>query len=153
MILFYTCCSSLLILNFWIDVVFHLFWTQASKVKKQTQAAEGILRKLRFRDDELKTWQISKRAIKIPIFYSRYACFHGSWRCLKMEMLGFFSCWVPFVVIFCFSWQRMVPVSIKLLLGRSVQVQVICHAGVGFSPLPSDTPQSSSTLKIHDEGQ
>lgn len=29
-------------------------------MRKQTQAGEGVLTKLRFRDDELKTWQISE---------------------------------------------------------------------------------------------
>lgn len=34
----------------------------------------------------------------------------------------------------------MVPVSIKFVLRRSVQGQVICCAGMGFCPVPPDAP-------------
>lgn len=98
-------------------------------MRKQTQAAESILTKLRFRDDELKTWQVSRRAIKISMFYSKHTHFHGSRRCLKMEILFFLLLTTNCCNFFddSFSRQEVVPISVKPGWGGSAQGSVICH--------------------------
>lgn len=111
-----------------------------------------ILAKLRFRDHQLRTQHISKTAVKIPVIHS----FSWMTEVIKRGNTAgfFFSCWLQFVVISSlFSWQRMVSVSIKLVLRRSVQGQVIWQAGMGFFPVPPDVPQSSSAPQIHNAVQ
>lgn len=104
-------------------------------MRKQTQAAESILTKLRFRDDELKTWQVSRRAIKISMFYSKHTHFHGSRRCLKMEILFFFLLLTTNCCNFfddCFSRQEVVPISVKSLDGEAALRGRSCAMGVGL---------------------
>lgn len=104
-------------------------------MRKQTQAAESILTKLRFRDDELKTWQVSRRAIKISMFYSKHTHFHGSRRCLKMEILFFFLLLTTNCCNFfddCFSRQEAVPISVKSLDGEAALRGRSCAMGVGL---------------------
>lgn len=110
-------------------------------MRKQTQAGEGVLTKLRFRDDELKTWQISESYKNYYVLF-KIQLFSWITEVLKSGNTVFFLLLSTIhCSVFFFSWERMVPVSVKLALGSSVQGQVICHAGVGFCPVPPDTLQ------------